>query len=227
MASRSAPSLDELSADLARRAPPGPLWLAFSGGLDSTVLLHLLARAGLGGRLTVMHVDHGLHPDSAAWAAHCRAVTRGLGLAFVNETVTVDRAAGLEAGARHARYRALAARAGAATLITAHHRDDQAETLLLRLLRGAGVAGLAAIREWGHWRDTPLWRPLLAVPRARLRALAEQGGWPWLEDPSNADRSLDRNYLRGTVLPALVARWPGALATLARAADHQAEAAGL
>ncbi|QJX01847.1 hypothetical protein HML84_05065 [Alcanivorax sp. IO_7] len=95
------------------------------------------------------------------------------------------------------------------------------------MLRGAGVAGLAAIREWGHWRDTPLWRPLLAVPRARLRALAEQGGWPWLEDPSNADRSLDRNYLRGTVLPALVARWPGTLATLARAADHQAEAAGL
>ncbi len=227
MASCSAPSLDELSADLARRAPPGPLWLAFSGGLDSTVLLHLLARAGLGGRLTVMHVDHGLHPDSAAWAAHCEAVTRGLGLAFVNETVTVDRAAGLEAGARHARYRALAARAGAGTLFTAHHRDDQAETLLLRLLRGAGVAGLAAIREWGHWRDTPLWRPLLAVPRARLRELAEQGGWPWLEDPSNADQNLDRNYLRGTVLPALVARWPGALATLARAADHQAEAAGL
>ena len=227
MAPRPSPSLDELSADLARRAPPGPLWLAFSGGLDSTVLLHLLARAGLGARLTALHVDHGLHPDSAAWAAHCRAVAGDLGIAFESATVTVDRAGGLEAGAREARYQALTARAGGTTLITAHHRDDQAETLLLRLLRGAGVAGLAAIREHGQHGATPLWRPLLGLSRRRLQALAEQGGWSWLEDPSNADQSLDRNYLRGTVLPALARRWPGAMATLARAADHQAEAAAL
>ncbi|MFP1679788.1 tRNA lysidine(34) synthetase TilS [Alloalcanivorax sp. C16-2] len=220
-------SMDELSAELARRAPPGPLWLAFSGGLDSTVLLHLLAGAGLGARLTALHVDHGLHPDSAAWAAHCQTVARHLGVAFESTKVTVDRAAGLEAGARDARYRALTARAGSATLITAHHRDDQAETLLLRLLRGAGVAGLAAIREHGRRGDTPLWRPLLGLSRRRLLERAEQGGWSWLEDPSNTDQSLDRNYLRGTVLPALSRRWPGVLATLARAADHQAEAAAL
>ena len=227
MAPRPDFSLDTLTHDLARRAPPGPLWLAFSGGLDSTVLLHLLARAGLGARLTVAHVDHGLHPDSAAWADHCRRQATALGLAFHGERVVVARTGGLEAGARTARYQALAARAGGATLITAHHRDDQAETLLLRLLRGAGVAGLAAIREHGDWRGLPLWRPLLAVPREALRALAEQGGWPWLEDPSNRDATLDRNYLRATVLPSLVARWPAAPAQLARAAAHQAEAADL
>ena len=227
MAPRRDISLDTLTTDLARRAPPGPLWLAFSGGLDSTVLLHALARAGLGSRLTVAHVDHGLHPDSAAWAGHCQRQAAALGLAFQTERVTVDTTAGLEAGAREARYRALAARARGATLITAHHRDDQAETLLLRLLRGAGVAGLAAIREHGDWQGVPLWRPLLSVSRRRLAALAEQGGWPWLEDPSNQDQSLDRNYLRGTVLPALAARWPAAAERLAVAAEHQAEAADL
>lgn len=227
MAARSAPSLDDLSSDLARRAPAGPLWLAFSGGLDSTVLLHLLVRAGLGARLGVLHVDHGLHPDSAAWAGHCRAVAAGLSLPFISQRVSVERDEGLEAAARHARYQALAAHAGRDTLITAHHRDDQAETVLLRLLRGAGVEGLAAIREHGDWRGTPLWRPLLALTRGDLAALAEQRDWRWLDDPSNADQSLDRNYLRGTVLPALTARWSAATEALARAADNQAEAAGL
>lgn len=225
MAARSAPTLDELSADLARRAPAGPLWLAFSGGLDSTVLLHLLLRAGLGARLSVIHVDHGLHPDSARWAEHCGAVAEALALPFRQVRVAVERRGGLEAAAREARYRALTAHAGQDTLITAHHRDDQAETVLLRLLRGAGVPGLAAIREQGEWRGTPLWRPLLGVTRDDLAALAAGAGWPWLNDPSNSDQSLDRNYLRGTVLPALVARWPATVAALARAADHQAEAA--
>ena len=132
---------------LARRAPAGPLWLAFSGGLDSTVLLHLLVQAGLGPRLSVVHVDHGLHPDSERWAAHCEAVVSALALPFFRESVNVAGRAGLEANARAARYQALCRLAGDATLITAHHRDDQAETLLLRLLRGAGATGLAAISE--------------------------------------------------------------------------------
>lgn len=216
-----------LSDALARRAPNGPLWLAFSGGLDSTVLLHLLVRAGLGPRLVPLHVDHGLHSDSASWAQHCVRQAALLGLHCRVETVAVAGGDGLEGNARRARYDALCRHAGEATLITAHHRDDQAETLLLRLLRGAGPAGLAAIPEHGCWGLTPLWRPLLAVPRSTLRSLAENAGWHWLEDPSNRDSRFDRNYLRTRLLPALERRWPSAGAVLARSAEHQAEAAAL
>ena len=208
---------------LARRAPAGPLWLAFSGGLDSTVLLHLLVQAGLGPRLSVVHVDHGLHPDSERWAAHCEAVVSALALPFFRESVNVAGRAGLEANARAARYQALCRLAGDATLITAHHRDDQAETLLLRLLRGAGATGLAAISEHSRRGSTRLWRPLLGVSRETLRGLAEQGGWSWVEDPSNRALHLDRNYLRAEILPRLRLRWPGADAALARAAGHQAD----
>jgi tRNA(Ile)-lysidine synthase len=216
-----------LAAELARRAPPGPLWLAYSGGLDSTVLLHLLVAAGLGERLGVVHVDHRLHADSPRWAEHCVRQARALGLACRVEAVTVAGGEGMEANARAARYQALSRHAVGGTLITAHHRDDQAETLLLRLLRGAGPAGLAAIAEHGRWGDTPLWRPLLAVPRAELRARAERHGWCWIEDPSNGDTALRRNYLRQEILPQLTARWPAAAETLARAAQHQSEAAAL
>lgn len=212
---------------LARRAPDGPLWLAFSGGLDSTVLLHLLVRAGLGPRLSVVHVDHGLHPDSGRWAAHCEAVANALALPFFLEHVNVTGRAGLEANARAARYQALCRRAGEGTLITAHHRDDQAETLLLRLLRGAGTTGLAAISEHSRRGSTRLWRPLLGVSRETLREWAEQGGWSWIEDPSNQALHLDRNYLRAEILPRLRRRWPGADAALARAAGHQADAAAV
>ncbi|MEP3651251.1 MAG: tRNA lysidine(34) synthetase TilS, partial [Alloalcanivorax venustensis] len=206
---------------LARRAPAGPLWLAFSGGLDSTVLLHLLVHAGLGPRLSVVHVDHGLHPDSGRWAAQCEGVVSALGLPFFHDSVSVTGRAGLEANARAARYQALCRRAGDGTLITAHHRDDQAETLLLRLLRGAGATGLAAISEHSRRGATRLWRPLLGVSRETLRELAEQGGWSWIEDPSNRALHLDRNYLRAEILPRLRLRWPGAAAALARAAGHQ------
>mgnify|MGYP003625866743 CR=1 FL=1 len=220
-------NLATLAAGLARRAPPGPLWLAFSGGLDSTVLLHLLVEAGLGERLGVLHVDHGLQADSAAWAAHCVRHAAGLGLTCRVANVTVSGNGGLEANARTARYQALCRHAGGATLITAHHLNDQAETLLLRLLRGAGVGGLAAIGEHGRWHGTPLWRPLLTVPRATLHGLAEQYGWDWIEDPSNRHNDLRRNHLRNDILPRLQQQWPGAVATLARAAGHQAEAAAL
>lgn len=216
-----------LSESLARRAPQGPLWVAFSGGLDSTVLLHLLVEAGLGPRLTVLHVDHGLHPDSGVWATHCTRQAVALGLNCRVEQVRVAGNEGLEGNARRARYDALCRHAESGTLITAHHRDDQSETLLLRLLRGAGPTGLSAIPEHGHWGATRLWRPLLAVPRAELRTLAESAGWPWLEDPSNDDLSLERNYLRGHLLPELERRWPGARTVLARTAGHQAEAAAL
>lgn len=200
---------------------PGPIAVAFSGGLDSTVLLHALAaRADLRARgLRALHVDHGLHPRSADWAAHCRATCGGLGVDCTVLRVTVAPAGeGPEAAAREARYAALeSALEEDEVLAVAHHRDDQAETVLLRLLRasGDGLAGMRPLRRLGRgW----LWRPLLGVDRATLAAEARAGGLAWISDPSNEATGFDRNYLRQEVMPRLAGRWPGAAAALARSA---------
>ena len=218
-----------LIPDLAEQAPPGPLLLAFSGGLDSSLLLHLLVDAGLGPRLRVVHINHQLQTNSADWAAHCEQIVAGLGLPCRVVTVTVDKDKGIEAGARQARYQALFADASrdGASVITAHHRDDQAETLLLRLLRGAGVQGLAAMRNLDHRQQIAVWRPLLELPRSELERSARERGLQWQEDPSNQDQSLRRNYLRHSILPALRQRWRGADEILARTARHMGDASEL
>ena len=214
---------------LAEQAPPGPLLLALSGGLDSSLLLHLLVQAGLAPRLAVVHVDHQLQEQSGDWARFCQRQVEEYGVPFALAQVCVDPAEGLEAGARDARYGALLPMASArqATLVTAHHRDDQAETLLFRLLRGAGVQGLSAMRERSGREGVPLWRPLLAIGRPTLESWAEESGIQWQEDPSNGDQHHRRNYLRHRIVPALRERWPGADATLSRTAEHMAEAAEL
>ena len=199
----------------------GPLLLAYSGGLDSTVLLHCLAAApSLRARgLRALHVDHGLHPQSGVWAEACADNCARLGVELQVRRVTVaERGDGLEAAAREARHAAFAqALAPGELLLTAHHRDDQAETVLLRLLRGAGD-GLAAMRPLRPFAAGWLWRPLLDLSRADLQAYAREHALHWLEDPSNASERHDRNFLRHQVLPLLAERWPQAGASLARSA---------
>jgi tRNA(Ile)-lysidine synthase len=218
------------------RALIGPLrdarlCVAYSGGLDSTTLLLALARARAraGFRLRALHVDHGLHPDSAVWAARACAQARRWRVRCATLRVTVHRAgASLEAVAREARYRALAqALEAGELLLTAHHQDDQLETVLLALLRGSGVRGLAAMGSVTPFAATRLVRPLLAVPRAALEAYARTHGLAVTQDPSNADLRLDRNFLRRQVLPLLRARWPAAGVTVGRSARHLAEAQAL
>jgi tRNA(Ile)-lysidine synthase len=208
----------------------GPLLLAYSGGLDSTVLLHLLASdPGLRARgLRALHVDHGLHPQSAAWAEACAQNCARLDIALEIQRVAVsEQGEGLEAAARAARHAAFAqVLAPGEGLITAHHRDDQAETVLLRLLRGAGD-GLAAMRPLRPFASGWLWRPLLAVPREALQAYAREHALHWLEDPSNDSDRHDRNFLRHHVLPRLAQRWPQAGQALARSAGLQATQADL
>jgi tRNA(Ile)-lysidine synthase len=211
---------------------PEAYWVAFSGGLDSTVLLNLLAgqRAWLRAPLSAVHVDHGLHAESPAWAQHCRSECERLSVPLT--TLLVDAAPLVgespEAAARAARYAAIAtALEPRAMLLTAHHLDDQAETLLLQLLRGAGVAGLAAMPRIRRWQAGWHARPLLGLPRTAIHAWAVGQGLHWVDDPSNADHRADRNYLRHQVMPALTARWPKAAANLARSAGHCAEAAEL
>lgn len=226
----------ELSARVAASwqrlpAPAGRIRVGLSGGLDSTVLLHLLA--GLRGQfhfdLIATHVRHGLVPGSAAWGGVCRGLCERLDVPFAVRDVTVDRAhpGGLEAAARDAR-RAVLLEGGADWLALAHHRDDQAETVLFRALRGAGVRGAAGMRAIVPGGGKPgLWRPLLDVPRSVLMAHATAHDLGWIDDPSNADSHFSRNFLRNEVLPAVSARFPGAAAGLARLGRLAAEASDL
>lgn len=190
---------------------PPRLTVAFSGGLDSTVLLAALSRCSLRAPLRAAYVDHGLHHDSERWGAHCAAVAERLGVELVTQRVAVDRASGLglEGAAREARYRALGALlAPNEWLLTAHHADDQLETLLLRLVRGSGVRGLRGVIAFGQFGVGYLARPLLGFTRVELAAAAEAWRLTWLEDPANREQRHDRNFLRSEVLPALRARWP-------------------
>lgn len=222
-----------LSESLAALLPDYPgvsLCVAFSGGLDSTALLTALALLGGARRrsaLRAVHIDHGLHPSSPIWAEHCRAVAERLRIPLTVLRVTVDCPAGtsLEAAAREARYQALERElADAEVLLTAQHADDQLETVLLQLLRGAGVPGIAAMPSLAPFGRGRLARPLLAVERDEIEAWARAHGLDWIEDDTNADERRDRNYLRRRVTPLLRARWPSASRAIMRTARHAAEA---
>ncbi|MFT3763070.1 MAG: tRNA lysidine(34) synthetase TilS [Pseudoxanthomonas sp.] len=209
-----------------------PLLVAFSGGLDSSVLLHALAtdadRRANG--LRALHVHHGLQAQADAWAEHCRRRCQALDvpLEIVRVQVEPERGQGTEAAARHARYRAIADALGEdEILVTAHHRDDQSETFLLRALRASGPDGLAAMRPWRRFGKGWHWRPLLDATRAELLAYARTHALAWIEDASNTDTDFDRNFLRHEVLPLLRRRWPQADAAFARSATLCAEAADL
>jgi len=206
--------------------PRVPLCVAFSGGLDSTVLLTAVAGLRRESSLRAVHIDHGLHPSSKEWAAHCRTVARRLDIPLTTIEVEVRRARGasLESAAREARYAALAAalRDGE-VLLTAQHADDQLETVLLQLLRGAGLRGLAAMPAIAPFGPGRIARPLLEIERAELEAWAQERALEWVEDPTNADERLDRNYLRRRIVPLLRARWPSTGRVVSRVARHAAE----
>ena len=206
-----------------------PAWhIAFSGGLDSTVLLHLLASTEQLPRLNALHVHHGLQAAADAWPSHCQSICDRLGVPLRVMRVQVQPGASLERAAREARYQAFAEVLGAGeVLLTGQHRDDQAETLLFRLLRGAGVRGLAAMPLHRDLAGGHLVRPLLDVSRAELQAYAHEHQLTWIEDPSNADPRFARNYLRHRVFPLLTERWPQAVSSFARTAEQLSEAQGL
>lgn len=224
------PSLPRhLSAALAR-VPPAPLCVAFSGGPDSSALLHALASLPDARQrgLRALHVDHGLHPHSARWASHARAFCDALEVPCEVVRVEVDLRAGLglEAAAREARHAALATalRAGE-WLLFGHHRDDQVETVLLKLLRGAGPEGLGGMRAQRRFGDGQLWRPLLELPKARVQAYVEAHALSCLDDPANSDLRLARNTLRHEILPRLARHWPQAADSIVHSAALSRDAA--
>lgn len=208
------------------------VWIAFSGGMDSTVLLHAACAvvASTGHKLHAIHVDHGLHADSSEWSQHCAQVCARLNVPF--ENISVDAQAylhlGIEGAAREARYKAFELHLSSAdVLFTAHHADDQLETVLLQLFRGSGAQGLAGCASKRALGRSVLIRPLLQIPRQEIADYAEQAELRWLQDPANESLQFDRNYLRHELMPRLHSRWTGLHTTISRAAQWQSENATL
>lgn len=228
---RRAPALaDRIAAQLEPLIPPrGAILVGLSGGMDSVVLLHLLHRLAprFSWRLSALHVHHGISPNADAWAEFCAALCAGLDIPLHIEHVDIAplREHGIEAAARKLRHAAFA-RQTCDFVALAHHADDQAETLLLQLLRGSGVKGVAAmpVRSGG---SPAIIRPLLDLPRSALLDYAHEHGLRWVVDESNADDSYPRNFLRHRALPLLEERFPSCRDTLARSAGHFAEASEL
>jgi tRNA(Ile)-lysidine synthase len=225
-------SPDYLLQQLRRHPDTSCYQVAFSGGLDSHALLHALCklRAVLDAEIGAVHIHHGLQQDADVWELQCQQVCAGLEVPYVSLRVDAKalRGESPEAAARSARYAALADWLPAGhCLLTAQHQDDQAETLLLQLLRGSGVSGLAAMPVLASLGGGRHLRPLLAVTREALHQYAIANKLTWIEDPSNSDTAFDRNYLRQQVLPVLRERWPAVASSLSRSASHCADAAHL
>ena len=215
----------------ASRTKPLRLCVGYSGGVDSSVLLHLLAQqehtSGL--RLSALHVNHGLSPHADAWEAHCRATCDQLGVELLVARIQVTRLPGesLEEQARKRRYAAFED-VNASTIALAHHAEDQAETVLLQMFRGAGPKGLSGMAEcMPALPGRVIWRPLLGTPRAAILQFGLEHKIAWIEDESNLDQGFRRNFVRHRVWSAITDGFPAAAASLARVARLQADAASL
>lgn len=208
-------------------------WLGFSGGLDSTVLLHAMTQIASDlqpSQINAVYIDHGLQAQSQQWAEHCRVFCQQYHIAFHSRSAALALAKGssLEEAARDARYTLLADYLNKGdALLTAQHKDDQAETFLLQALRGAGPKGLASMPEMKTFAKGWHLRPLLHYSREQLESYARRHGLDWVDDPSNEQMRFQRNYLRHKVMPLLKASWPGVSDALGRSAAHCAEAAHL
>jgi len=205
-------------------------WLAYSGGIDSHVLLHVLAKHQHhfdGVKFNAVHINHALNSQADQWAEHCRKTCDELQISYIDIDVDATPAPGEspEAKAREARYQAIIRliREGDC-LLTAHHQDDQIETLLLQLMRGSGPKGLAAMPQWTNFGAGYLARPFLQVRREDLHAYALANHLKWITDESNLDTKFDRNFIRHEIVPKLAQRWPSLAQTISRSARYCAEA---
>lgn len=214
-----------------KHTPEKTIIIAYSGGVDSQVLLVALATLKQHGQLpnniVVCHVNHGLSPHAQQWQTFAKAQCTHFDLPLICHKLNLKKQAqqSLEAIARDARYELLVqASVEPAFIVTGHHLNDQAETFLLALKRGSGLKGLSAMRSSSKLAQHTLARPLLTVSRTDIMAYAQQQNLDWIEDESNSDESFDRNFLRHTVLPELSSRWPSINNTIARSAEHCFEA---
>lgn len=201
-------------------------WIAYSGGLDSTALLHLAVQSFPKDQIAAIHINHGLSANASAWEKHCQTVCAHFNISLHINAVQAHPEAGEspEEAARTARYAAIAKYIGDnECLLTAHQQNDQAETVILQMLRGGGVRGLSAMPAIKSFAKGYLLRPLLNITRDELLLYAQQNQLNWIEDESNIEHKFDRNYLRHTILPVLSKRWPHINAVLAKLAQQCAE----
>ena len=209
------------------------MWVAYSGGCDSHALLHSLSslRSELSSEIKAIHINHGLSPLANEWEEHCRVICEQLNIPYT--AIKVDASSkkpgnnnkSPEEAARHARYSEWKKLINKdEVILLAHHQDDQAETVLLQLMRGSGVKGLAAMPAQQIFSQGLLCRPMLGFLREEIQAYASELNLNWIDDPSNFDTDFDRNFLRHEVVPLLESRWPALKKTLSRTATHTAEA---
>ncbi len=217
-----APFLDQLRKS--RRC-----YVAYSGGLDSHVLLHALAGMLGGDAVEAVHVNHQLSPNAEIWAQHCQQQCDQLGVRLISETVVVNLdGQGLEQAAREARYWVFQKLLREGDIVVmAHHADDQVETVLYRLLRGSGVRGLAGMPQRRKLGEGELLRPLLQYRRVELEDYARRQGMDWVDDESNFAIDLDRNFIRHQVVPAIAGRWPDYAERISHSAGLSREADNL
>ena len=207
---------------------PARIYIGYSGGVDSHVLLHLCASiTTLKDKIAAVYVHHGLQTEAEYWARHCEKTAQSLGVDFI--VLRVNAVASLgespEEAARNARYTALKSLIGINdVLLVAQHRDDQLETVLLQLFRGSGLRGLSAMPELMAFGQGVMLRPLLNVSKFAIDDYAQAHALNWVDDPSNLSNDYDRNFLRNEVLPLLKQRWPACDKTVARSARHCADA---
>lgn len=211
------------------------LWVAYSGGCDSHVLLHSLvslrsdSTSNFNAEIKAVHINHGLSPFANEWEEHCHLICDQLSVPYTSISVNAkNKNASPEEAARHARYTAWRKLLKKdEVLLLAHHQDDQAETVLIQLLRGSGVKGLAAMPAQQNFSQGLLCRPMLNFLRQEIVSYAVEHNLNWIDDPSNFDTDFDRNFLRHDVIPLLETRWPSLKKTLSRTASHQADASQL
>lgn len=202
------------------------IWLGFSGGVDSHALLHALftlKKKNYPWEVKVVHVNHQLHPKASQWVEFCQNCCQSYGFPLIVYTLdsSPPKGASVEAFAREKRYEIFKSLIKEGDLFfTAHHKDDQAETFLLQLFRGAGIRGLSGIRQKVPLGQGTLVRPLLQISREAIEHYAKENHLTWIQDPSNTNDCYDRNYIRHHVLPVIKQRWPSVSTTIARTASH-------
>lgn len=217
-----------LKENLTQYSDAKVLWVAYSGGCDSHALLHSLValRSEIKSEIKAVHINHGLSPLAGEWEEHCRLTCEKLAVPYqaISVNAKIKNKSPEEAArlARYAEWKKMLSKNE--VILLAHHRDDQAETVLIQLLRGSGVKGLAAMPAKQHFSQGLLCRPLLGFMREEIYSYAVEHGLNWIDDPSNFDTDFDRNFLRHEVVPLLETRWPSLKKTLSRSATHQADA---
>lgn len=212
----------ELGQKIASLFPNKDIYIGFSGGVDSTVLLHLLSTVISKSRLTAVYINHNMQNEAEKWGLHCKKVCSELGIKFITKSVKVmNNNQGLESSMREARYIALKQLLGPNDILAmAHHQDDQIETILLRLFRGSGPKGLTGMKETSSLYGVDIFRPLLNFDKSSIISYAKRNNLEWIEDPSNTQTNFDRNFIRSSILPSLRDRWPAVNNNITRASKH-------